>query len=513
MFSTKLVNLLSEQLANISESLTFLMPEFCLFALFIGVVLIDLIWRKLSSSFWSFAMLFGLGITLFFLLEQLGLIQLTGNKTLFLGMYRLDSLAIQFKIIFVLSGILTVLISVGTQFSETKESFKGEYFALINAIVLGLCFLAMSVNFLSVYISLELVSISSYILSIFYFNRKSAEGAIKYVLFGAFSSGLMLYGVSLLYGLTGTLDFSSKEFILAIAQFQSPVALWIFFLSIAALLFKISAIPFHFWTPDVYESAPTPVVALFSTAPKLGGIVVLFRLNEVFGQVDFQIKNFNFQWIDLLVVLSIISMLVGNFSALWQKDAKRMLAYSSIAHAGFLLIGVINLGALGVQSLIFYAIVYTFLNFGAFFLIDLLSVQHETSADKSFLIENYRGLGLRFPFWGIVFLICMIGLASLPPTAGFSAKLFLFSALWNSYGQTNQLGLLLLLVVGLLNTAVALVFYLKIPYYLFFKNETTFNENSKFNFKFYHKIILIGLLIPILLFFFKADWLMNWIQG
>jgi NADH-quinone oxidoreductase subunit N len=355
-----------------------------------------------------------------------------------------------------------------------------------------------------IYLSLELISIASYILAAFHFNPKASEGSIKYLLFGAFSSGVMLYGMSLLYGFTGTLQITDNQFITGLSQTNGMAVLVGGFLAMAGLLFKISALPFHYWTPDVYQASPTAVVAFFATAPKIAGILVLWQFSQVLAGIDFWLGNLKIEWTDLLAMLASL-IVVGNFSALWQTQAKRMLAYSAIAHAGFLLIPLVANNELGRQSLFFYLTVYVFMNFGAFWLIEIMA----QVAD--YQIKSYEGWGNAFPILGISFLLTMIALTGLPPTAGFTAKLLIFSALWEAYQASQNYLLLVLMVFGLLNTAVALYYYLKIPFYLFFRPLPN-PPNPILEVKWTDYAFLSLILLPLLILFFKPDWLMAFLK-
>jgi NADH-quinone oxidoreductase subunit N len=398
----------------------------------------------------------------------------------------LDSKAILFKFLIILSAIFVLFHVI-----VTKKDFIGEFYPILISMVVGLCLMTMSVNLLMIYIAIEMVSIASYMLTAIDKNRKGIEGSLKYVLFGATSSAIMLYGMSLLYGMTGTLDIASPDFSRGIAQIDEVASTVAIILTISGFLFKISATPFHIWTPDIYESAPTPIVAFFSVAPKIAGFLVAIRFYSA-------IPN-NLQTIT--AVLSIASITFGNFSALWQNNAKRLLAYSTIAHAGFMLIGLVTMSQLGLTSIVFYLVTVLFTNLAAFLLIDFYESKHQSAS-----IESLKGLGRVNPFYGVMMLIVMISLAGLPPMAGFFAKLNIFSALWETYQSTNKPILLWLFIFGLMNTAIALFFYLKIPFFMFFKEPT---ENQTFELTPKQYFLAIILILPILILFFKADWLME----
>jgi NADH-quinone oxidoreductase subunit N len=501
---------LPEQLSQILQNLGLLLPELLLSTSFLGLILIDLVLHqdlkkkhqivKDASQANHFLMILSviiILITLNFTVEQF---YDTNDSFLFGRMMILDSKAITFKFL-----ILITTIFVLGHIYVTEKSFVGEFYALLISMVLGLCLMTMSVNLLMIYLSIEIVSISSYILTAIEKSKKGLESGLKYILFGATSSAVMLYGMSLLYGMTGTLDITSPDFSRGLTQIDIVVSTVAIVLTISGFLFKVSAAPFHIWTPDVYESAPTSVVAFFSVAPKIAGFLVAIRF---YSAIPDQLQN-------ITAVLALASITFGNFSALWQTDAKRMLAYSTIAHTGFILIGLVSMSQLGMNAIVFYLVIMLFTNLAAFLLIDFvqLSVRSEQLSVKNnqqerllSLITNFKGLGRVNPFYGIMMLIVMISLAGLPPTAGFLAKLNIFTALWESYQTTHESIMLWLFIFGLLNTAVSLFFYLKIPFMMFFK-EPLENQHFELNSKQYFLAII--LVLPILILFFKADWLMD----
>ncbi|MEY4539343.1 MAG: hypothetical protein RLZZ306_1100 [Bacteroidota bacterium] len=518
---------LPEQLKQIFLSLEALLPEVLLSTSFLLMILIDLILHYNAQNKQKFVENSAKSskIIFFFCLVSVVIIlnkisnqfYIPNDLFLFDRMLVLDLKAVVFKFLIILSTV-----SVLAHIYVTKKEFVAEFYPILISMVIGLCLMTMSVNLLMIYLSIEIVSVSSYILTTINKTRKSVESGLKYILFGASASAVMLYGMSLLYGMTGTLDISSPDFSRGISQIDLVASTVAIVLTISGFLFKISASPFHVWTPDVYESAPTSVVAFFSVAPKIAGFLVAIRF---YAAVPNNLQT-------ITVVLAMASITFGNFSALWQNNAKRLLAYSTIAHSGFILIGLVTMSQLGLTSVVFYLIVTLFTNLAAFLLVDYaeqLSVnsyqlpvdslitnsqlpitnnQLPITNNKS-LITNFKGLGRLNPFYGIMMLIVMISLAGIPPTAGFFAKLNIFSALWETYQNTNQPILLWLFVFGLLNTAISLFFYLKIPFYLFFKEplgNQTFELNSK---QYFLAIILV---LPILILFFKADWLMDLIS-
>jgi NADH-quinone oxidoreductase subunit N len=498
---------LPEQLSQILQNLGLLLPELLLSTSFLGLILIDLVLHqdlkkkhqivKDASQANHFLMILSviiILITLNFTVEQF---YNTNDSFLFGRMMILDSKAITFKFL-----ILITTIFVLGHIYVTEKSFVGEFYALLISMVLGLCLMTMSVNLLMIYLSIEIVSISSYILTAIEKNKKGLESGLKYILFGATSSAVMLYGMSLLYGMTGTLDITSPDFSRGLTQIDLLASTVAIVLTISGFLFKVSAAPFHIWTPDVYESAPTSVVAFFSVAPKIAGFLVAIRF---YSAIPDQLQN-------ITAVLALASITFGNFSALWQTDAKRMLAYSTIAHSGFILIGLVSMSQLGMNAIVFYLVIMLFTNLAAFLLIDfvnLANLEYRTSNLEhrtSNIEQQFKGLGRVNPFYGIMMLIVMISLAGLPPTAGFLAKLNIFTALWESYQTKHESIMLWLFIFGLMNTAVSLFFYLKIPFMMFFK-EPLENQHFELNSKQYFLAII--LVLPILILFFKADWLMD----
>jgi len=372
------------------------------------------------------------------------------QKTSFDGLLINDNVSVFIKYLFLL------VVGIALLFPKTTNEIrnKGEYHFLLLTILLGAFLVIQSLNLLVFYLSLELISISSYILTTFSFKKKGYEAGIKYLLFGALSSGVMLYGISLLYGLSGSLDVG----VIVQSVFSNPTALGmlsILFLS-TGLLFKISLVPMHIWSPDVYEAAPISVITVFSVVPKLAAIIFFYRVAEF-------IPSNNLNWTNYLSIVAIISMFIGNLSALWQNNAKRMMAYSSIAHAGFLLIGVIVSTDFGLQSLMFYAVVYALMNVGIFYFIQIM----ENNGLKT--IQQYAGVGRKIPLLGVVVLVIMISLTGLPPTGGFTAKLLIFTALWDFYNTIQSGTVFWLFILGLINSVIALFYYLKIPYYMIFK--------------------------------------------
>jgi len=482
---------LKDQLTAISNSVGYLLPELILTSSLIISIVAGLILKKKQTILYALSL-----IT--YSLSALAIVQSWPQEpvALFDGLMRLDDFSAFFKLLFFTGAFLTILIS-----TQKKEDTSSEYILLINAIVLGSCLLAMSMNFVIVLLSLELVSLSSYLLAGFGFDKKSSEGSLKYFLFGTVATACMIYGLSLIYGLAGTFDFSSNQFISELTETSSSLFLIGALFMLAGFLFKISAVPFHLWAPDVYESAPTPIVAFLSVVPKLAGIAILVKVVvaiNLFGQSGFP-------WQTIVAVISMISILVGNLSALAQTNPKRMLAYSSVAQSGFLLIGLASFSLEGIHFLMFYAFVFLIMNFLVF-----STLQQYENSIKADSISSFAGLGRLSFFPAFSMLIGMVALTGLPPTAGFTAKLLIFSSLWATYQETSTLILLVLFLLGLLNSVVSLFFYLKIPYYLFLKEPTEGSIRTKSSL--YRNLLHLVLVIALIYLFLQPGVLMGWIN-
>ena len=419
---------------------------------------------------------------------------------------QLDHLAVAFRSLVLFSGFLAVLFCI-----REGRQLPGEFYALLLGVLFATMLMSMASHLLLIYLSLEIASICAYLLTAFSGGRQGAEAGLKYLLFGAVASAVMVYGMSLLYGFTGTLEITAYTFKSGLMSLNIPVlpVLLAAFLVLAGLLFKISVVPFHLWTPDAYQGAPLPAAALFSTAPKLAGLALLLRFLSNFMEAGIIFAGLRFDWQLILGLLAIITMVVGNLAAVWQQDVRRLLAYSSIAHSGLLLAALLVFRELGYKALLFYSFVYVLMNYAAFILVSILKAE-----TGSYRIQDYKGLGSRLSYTSVLLVVVMIALTGLPPTAGFTAKLLVFSALWEGYSSGGPKMLLYLLLTGIATTVVALFYYLKIPYYLYLKHGeepqvplqntqgSTLLERA-----------LAGVLTALLvLFFFKADWVMNWIK-
>jgi NADH-quinone oxidoreductase subunit N len=359
------------------------------------------------------------------------------------GMIRFDGLAFLFEMFFLLATLVTALFFMDTE----KLNQRAEAYVLMLASAIGMCLMASAADLVMLYLAIETTSIPLYILAGFLTgDEKSTESGFKYLLFGAMTSAVMLYGFSLIYG------FSSTTSLYALSEhFKSfdVLAIGTIFLILAGLAFKVSLFPFHFWAPDVYEGAPPPVAGFLSTASKAAGFAVILRLLSV----AFPVISAN--WSAILAVLATLTMIVGNLIALSQKNIKRLLAYSSIAHAGYAMIGVVAFTEQGFASAAFYMIAYLLTNLLAFGIVSVVSSQ--TGSDD---MEAYYGLSRRNAPLALALLVAFLSLAGMPPFAGFVAKVFVFLMAVNT-------GWVWLAVVGVLNSIIGLYYYLNVLKYVY----------------------------------------------
>jgi NADH-quinone oxidoreductase subunit N len=370
---------------------------------------------------------------------------LGGSPQAFGGFLKTDGLALFFKFIILLAALFTLLISF-RYFKANPSTYTGEFTAILLFSAAGASALTSAREIITLYVSLETLTISSYLLASFMKKDKSSnEGGMKYLLIGAFSSALLLFGFSYLYGFAGTTVISEIGKVLA-TQASSPLLTLAVILIVAGLAFKISLAPFHMWTPDVYEGAPTPVTAYLSVASKTAGFAAFIRL----FWVGLSVPALQPTWIGLFAVLAALSIILGNLEAIPQRDIKRLMAYSSIAQAGYISIGFLVGRQLGLTAVLFYIFVYLFANMGVFLAVTIVSAK--TGSGQ---IEDYAGMWKRSPLIGVVMLVCLLSLAGVPPFAGFAGK-------WYLFGAAVSVGYTWLAIVGMAFSVVSLYYYLQV---------------------------------------------------
>jgi NADH-quinone oxidoreductase subunit N len=375
------------------------------------------------------------------------------NTTASAGLLAIDGFATFFKLIFILSAVMTVLMS--WSYLRVEGVRAGEYCFLILCATLGMMFMASGVDLITLFIGLETMAIAFYILVGFLKpSQRSNEAAVKYFLLGAFSLGLLLYGMSLLYGATGTTSLDGIATALAGGERSLILSLALILIG-AGMGFKIAAVPFHMWAPDVYEGAPTPVTAFLSVGSKAASFAMLLRI--FFVGLPFLVSD----WQTLFWVLAALTMTVGNIAAITQTNTKRMLAYSSIAHAGYVLVGVVSGTERGIAATLVYLWVYLFMQLGAFAIISMLRRQ-DVVGDE---LKDLSGLYVRKPFAAIAMLIFMLSLGGIPPTAGFMGKVWVF-------GAAIDQGFIWLAVIGVVNSAISLYYYYRVIVFMWLKEET-----------------------------------------
>lgn len=373
------------------------------------------------------------------------------------GTIRFDDLSFVFKMLFIFGAGITALFLM----EHEKVGRRGEAYLLLLASTIGMCLMASAADLVMLYLAIETTSIPLYVLAGFMLtDARSTEAGFKYLLFGAMTSAIMLYGFSLLFGFAGTTDLYALAAALRSGQAAASVMLGAIFLIVVGLGFKVSLVPFHFWAPDVYEGAPTPIAGFLSTASKAAGFAVLARLFVIAFQ------DLTADWTMLLAVLSAATMTVGNLLALPQKNLKRLLAYSSIAHAGYAMIGLVAVSQLGMISVVFYLIAYILTNLAAFGI--LVIVGRVTGSDE---YDAYRGLSRRAPALALAMLVAFLSLAGMPPFGGFVAKVLVFTA-------GMQANYVWLVVVGVLNSIVGLYYYLNVMKYVYLYRMEGENEEK-----------------------------------
>ena len=362
--------------------------------------------------------------------------------SLFSGLIVCDRFSLAFRWIALGTVALTLLLVMGSQ--ELRDTRRGECVALLLFVGVGLMLMAEAAHLLMAYVAMELVSLSSYVLVGFLRDARSAEASLKYLLFGALASGIMLFGMSLLFGLTGALDFSSiQQASAGLSGSMASALLVAVALMLAGLAFKISMVPFHMWTPDAYEGAPVPVTALLSIGPKAAGLALPLRLLEALRPAWPSLEP----W---MLILTVVTMTLGNVVALVQTNVKRLLAYSTIGQVGYLLIGVTVGTRLGLESLLLYLVAYLFMNLGVFACV--VAVVNDARNES---LDAFRGLARRSPVEALLCTIFLLSLAGIPPMLGFFGKFLLFGSALAAHRPW-------LAIAGVINSAVALYYYVNL---------------------------------------------------
>jgi NADH-quinone oxidoreductase subunit N len=420
-----------------------ILPELLLLALGVLVLILEPFWKEDQRRNLGWLVAGGLGLTL---VVSLLAARPADPQMVFGGMLRFDWMGFLFKMLFIFSAAMTALFMMDVE----RLGNRGEAYVLLLAATIGMNLMASAADLVMLYLAIETTSIPLYVLAGFMLSDdRSTEAGFKYLLFGAMTSAVMLYGFSLLFGFTGQTSLYALAGMFATGHLPLVVAIGVILLIIVGLGFKVSIVPFHFWAPDTYEGAPTPVAGFLSTASKAAGFAVLARLFVVaFPQTAPS-------WSLILAVLATLTMTLGNLVALTQKNIKRLLAYSSIAHAGYAMIGLVAVSQLGMTSVVYYLLAYILTNLAAFGAV--VAYGRVSGSDE---IEAYAGLSRRSPGLALVMLVAFLSLAGMPPFGGFVAKVFVFAA-------AVQANMIWLAVVGVLNSIVGLYYYLTVLKYVY----------------------------------------------
>ncbi len=476
-------------ISSVISSIGFIKPEISISIGLVLIVLIDLIFPKKKFLLPIASIIFFTAAS-YFIVEQFSMNNFAFGKEDSLGMISTDSFGAFFKLIVIVSSLIIIAFSVASKELIASSERLGEYYTLIFGMILGMFFMISASDLILIYVSVELLSLSSYVLSGFTKNSlRNSEASLKYLIYGGVSSGVMLFGISLIYGLTGSTNLYQINSLIQMVQFNSLTFLLAGVLVFVGIGFKISVAPFHFWTPDVYEGAPISITAFLSVASKAAGFALLIRfikitfIQSVDQQGFWHLVNL-IDWKSFLILLSILTMTLGNFTALWQDNLKRMLAYSSIAHAGYILLGVAVLSNEGIAAVLIYFAIYAFMNLGAFLVVMLIA--NKIGSEN---IDQYRGLGYANPFLGVSLGIFLVSLTGLPPTAGFIAKLYLFIALVDAK-------MIVVAVIALLNTVVSLYYYIRVLKNMFLVQPELHAQSWKCSTA--NAIFVIFMLIPVL---------------
>lgn len=372
--------------------------------------------------------------------------------TFFGGTYEISGITRIFDITFLLAGMLATLFA--REYLEREQIEGGEFYALLMWGTVAMMMMGKGLDLLIIILGLELLSICIFVLT--GYHRRipvSNEASLKYFLMGAFATGFVLYGTALFYGATQSTNLAAMSKVFATSNADDPLLTIAFILLMSGLGFKLAAAPFHGWAPDVYQGAPSPVSGWLSVAPKAATLIALIRLFEAMMPLLEHAV-----WLKMVAALSILSMIIGNAVAIAQRDLKRMLAYSGIAHVGYMLIGLLSVGGEAIAAIAVYTIVYALMNIGAFGVVSMLGKNQNDPQT----LDDVAGLGFRHPFFGLALTVCMFSLSGLPPTAGFIAKFFIFKTAIDT-------GHVSIAIIGIVTSIVSVYYYLRVVYYLYMK--------------------------------------------
>ena len=461
-------------LANIGRYI----PEILLVILMVGLILLEATYKEDEKNrrYIFITAIIGLVATFAALLVNLG----GKAEAIFSSSIIIDDFSTLLKMVMVLGTIAVVYLS---RFSrDIYETLKTEFVIMAVGILIGGFLLASSNNMLTLYLGIETLSILSYVMASLKKNdERSSEAGLKYALYGGISAGIMLFGLSHIFGVLGTIQFTGiAATIPKLTTGQLAILMPSFVLFFAGIGYKIASVPFHMWSPDVYEGSPTPVTTFFAIVPKIAGLAALVRVTMIFFSVESPLKV---GWVGLLLAIAALTMTVGNVTAIGQKSVKRMLAYSSISHAGIMIAALVLINEIGVRAIVFYAITYLFMTLVSFYITSI--VQDKYGNDH---FDRFSGLIYRYPVMAVMMTIAMFSLTGLPPLAGFVAKYNILSALVSSKFYS-------LAIILVLNSVVSAYYYLKIVRLMTLKPQES--DEVIEGFGFLNQLIIVAMTLPI----------------
>jgi NADH-quinone oxidoreductase subunit N len=441
---------------NFMINLQSIFPEVLMTVFGLILVVLDVMTSKEKKSMVGY-----FGIAFLLITALLTNPQIGGKYLGFNNMLMWDNFSYVFFVIFALAYTLTTLGSV--EYLRDKGILKGEFYTIMFFSILGMMFMVSAFDLTIFYVGLETMAIAMYVLAGFNKNEvRSAEAGVKYFIIGAFSSAMFLFGMTYVYGATGTLNYLQISEVLKSGMIADNMTVKIgLILMLTGFAFKISAVPFHMWAPDVYQGAPTPAAGFMTVAPKAAAFAALIRF------VYIALEPASGLWVPLFSILAVLTMTYGNLVALAQTNVKRMLAYSAISHAGYMMIGLVAMNPEGYRAIALYSLIYVFMNIGAFTLLGILKNKGMVEDER---LESFSGLAKKNPLYALGMLIFMFSLAGIPPLAGFIGKFQIFMA-------AMKADMLWLAVIGALNSALACYYYMRVTIYMYF-NEPEYEVDA-----------------------------------
>jgi len=488
-------------LQDLNNSLALFKPEIALTITLVLAVFADVIFKK-QKLVTGYLSIIGYLVTAFLLISD----GIVASSMTFTNSLAIDPLSQFFKVLILAGAIITTMMTFNSKELLKSENSIGEYYILLIGMTIGMFLLASANNLIMIYIAFETMSICSYVLAGYTKEiRRASEASLKYVIYGSLASGIMIYGMSILFGLTGTLDLAAINTALVNNSSSQLPLITAGLMIFAGIAYKISAVPFHYWTPDVYEGSPVATTALLSVSSKAAGFAVLIRFLKA-GFIDPSASPnddiwttlSNFDWSYVIAIIAVITMTVGNLLAIWQENIKRMLAYSSIAHAGYMLMGVMVMNTAGIAGILFYFVTYLLMNFGAFYVVQIIANKIDSED-----MNDYNGLVYKNPFVAVAMILFLVSLMGMPPFAGFLAKYYLFTSV-------IEAGYVGIAIIAVLNSVVSVFYYAKVIRNMCLRGDMETNERvavSKGSI-----IFLYIMVIPVVFLIINFKPLLEWVK-